>query len=314
MRVLHITNNFPTSRLPIFGIFVKEQIASLEALGICNEVFFINGREFGKKAYLKSIAQIRSKLDKEQYDIIHCHHALSALCLVLSGKSKRNKVVVSFQNDPLHELGKPIYGFIKRYATASIFKNNSPFISGANSHYIPNGVNIDFFKPLSREIARKRLGLDSDTTYLLFVSSNFIRKQKRYDRFAETIKILKEKYRHTNIQEIILTNTPREKIPLYFNAVDAHVLTSDFEGSPNSVKESMACNTSVVSTDVGNVKELLDGVTGSYVANKKRAEELAELVDLALNRKENNGREILQKKKLDMNSVALEVKSLYDRL
>lgn len=48
MKVLHITNNYPTEKFPIFGIFVKEQIDSLTELGVENEVFFIKGREKGK--------------------------------------------------------------------------------------------------------------------------------------------------------------------------------------------------------------------------------------------------------------------------
>ena len=55
MKVLHITNNYPTPNFPIFGIFVKEQIDSLSALGVENEVFFINGREKGKLEYVKSL-------------------------------------------------------------------------------------------------------------------------------------------------------------------------------------------------------------------------------------------------------------------
>ena len=55
MKVLHITNNYPTPNLPIFGIFVKEQIESLSKLNIDCDIFFINGREKGNFEYLKSI-------------------------------------------------------------------------------------------------------------------------------------------------------------------------------------------------------------------------------------------------------------------
>ena len=121
MKVLHITTNYPTENLPIFGIFVKEQIDSLTTLGIKNEVLLINGREKGKKEYLYSIFRIRQKLKKERYDIVHCHHALSAICLILSGGIKQNKVLVSFQNDPIHELGNSVFQFIKRHTHGWIF-------------------------------------------------------------------------------------------------------------------------------------------------------------------------------------------------
>jgi teichuronic acid biosynthesis glycosyltransferase TuaC len=149
---------------------------------------------------------------------------------------------------------------------------------------------------------------------LLFVSSNKIRKQKRYDRFSQTITILKEKYKINGIQEIKLINTSRDKIPFYFNAVDIHLMSSEFEGSPNSVKESLACNTSVVSTNVGNVSELLKNVKGSYVSEGSSPEELAFLVDKALRDNFQNGLERLIELELDIDSVALKLKNIYIKL
>jgi len=55
-------------------------------------------------------------------------------------------------------------------------------------------------------------------------------------------------------------------MPTLFNAADVLLLTSDREGSPNTVKEAMACNLPVVATDVGDVRSRLDGVANSHVA------------------------------------------------
>jgi glycosyltransferase involved in cell wall biosynthesis len=182
------------------------------------------------------------------------------------------------------------------------------------SFYLPNGVNTSFFKPIEKQVARKYLNLDPEATYILFVSSNKIRKQKRYDLFLQTIKILKENYNIKNIKEIKLINTSRDKIPFYFNAADLHLMSSDFEGSPNSVKESLACNTPVVSTNVGNVSELLKDVNGSYVSESANPEELALLVDKALNVKSEGGLERLEKLELDIASVALRLKNIYKKI
>lgn len=312
MKVLHITNNYPTATYPIFGIFVKEQICSLSDHNIQCDVFFINGREKGKLEYLKAISRLRKYLSKNQFDIIHCHHVLSAICLILSGYAKENKTIVSFQNDPVNELGQIFFKFIKKYAKAIILKNNSPLIDNKNVYYLPNGVNTNFFKQSDKKEAYIKLNLDLSKKYILFVSSNFIRKQKRYDRFQTTISILKEK--HHNLEELSLINTRRELIPFYFNAADIHLLTSDFEGSPNSVKEAMACNTSVVSTDVGNVKELLENVKGSFVSSSNDTKELARLVEIALNSKERNGREKIIQLELDIDSVAKKLIDIYKKV
>lgn len=265
MKVLHVTNNYPTEKFPIFGIFVKEQIDSLSELGIENELFFINGREKGKLDYFLSIFRLAKFLGNKNYDVIHCHHALSALILILSGFSKKNKVVVSFQNDPVHEFGIFLYKFIQKRTNAWLFKNNSSLIQKGNFFYQPNGVNTTFFKPIFKNQALNYLNLKSGTIFVLFVSSNYIRKQKRYDRFLNVIEILKNEFNYSNIEVLKMINIERDKIPYFFNAADVHLLTSDFEGSPNSVKEAMACETPVVSTNVGNVREMLANVNGSFV-------------------------------------------------
>jgi glycosyltransferase involved in cell wall biosynthesis len=315
MKVLHITNNFPTESNPVFGIFVKEQIESLTNLGIENEVFFINGRETGKWAYSKSIIRLRKLLKAKRFDIIHCHHSLSATCFILSGFSYGQNSIVSYQSDPSNELGGHLYHFIKSNIKFAILKNNSPLVNNSMIFNQPNGVNVNFFKPIEKEICFSKVKLDAHKRYILFVSSNFNRPEKRYDRFKEVLEILKNKYSLDDIEELILINTERKLVSFYLNASSLHLLTSDFEGSPNSVKEAMACNISVVSTNVGNVSELLSGCIGSYVAKTKNPEELAELSYKVLtNADPINSRTILIEKELDLESVAKKIVSIYEKV
>ena len=314
MKVLHITNNYPTNLYPIFGIFVKEQIDSLRKIGIDNEIFFINGREKGKKEYIKSIYALKKKYKSKDYDIIHCHHALSAIVAILSGLSINKKIIISFQNDPINELGILPYKFIKKFTHGWIFKNKSPFIDNEYCFYLPNGVNTNFFKPISHQRSCLKLGLDPNKIYIIFVSSNIIRNQKRYDRFLSVLKLLKEKYDYRNIEEIKLINIKRDLIPYYYNAASVHLLTSDFEGSPNSVKECMACNTPIVSTNVGNVKSLLEEVKGGFVANSFSEKELAYLIKKAIKVKNPNVRERLFQLELDIQSVAIKLNNIYKKV
>jgi len=314
MRVLHITNNYPSTKNPVFGIFVKEQIESLHLCGIDNDMLIINGRENGKVEYLKSICRINSRLSKNKYDVIHCHHALSAICYLMSMKSHNNNCVVSFQNDPVNEINRFLYNWIYKSFDKLILKSYNENDCD-KIEIVPNGVDINFFVEMERSQARKKIGLENDKKYILFVSSNFIRKQKRYDKFLEVIDILRTKYSVKDLEIIKLVNVDRSYVPIYFNAVDVHLLTSDFEGSPNSVKECMACNTQVVSTDVGDVRQLLSNVEGSYVANKGGSEELADLVYKAISYKNKiNSREALIQKQLDMFSVANKIIKLYQSI
>ena len=222
MKILHITNNFPTQKYPISGIFVKEQIDSLKELNLNVSVYLINGREKGKKEYLKHIFLLRRYFRENKFDVIHCHHALTALSLILSGQARKNKVVVSFQNDPTYEFGLKLYQFIQKRTHAWIFKNNSTLINSEQHHYLPNGVNTSVFKPISKIEACEKLKLDINKRYILFVSSNFMREQKRYDIFTEVINILREKHGVKDLEELKLINTKRELVPYYFNAASAH--------------------------------------------------------------------------------------------
>ncbi len=183
MKVLHITNNYPTEKFPIFGIFVKEQIDSLTELGVENEVFFIKGREKGKLEYIKSVFRLRKLLSKQYFDIIHCHHVFSALCLLLSGQVKKNNSIVSYQSDLHNEKGKFIYRLIKKYFKIIILKNGSSPSMDRQVHFQSNGVNVDFFKPMNQDYCFKRINLQPNKKYILFVSSSLDRKVKRYDRF-----------------------------------------------------------------------------------------------------------------------------------
>ncbi len=315
MKVLHITNNYPTKDHPIYGIFVKEQIESLTNQGIYNEVFFINGRERGKSEYIKSVYLLKKFLNNRQFDIIHCHHALSAVCMILSGESRKYKTILSYQNDPSKEQGKILYHFLKKKCRAIILKNNCSIVNNNATFYQPNGVNIDFFKPIDKKKSLEKLQFDNKKQYILFVSSNFVRQQKRHDKFQKVLQILRDKYKLFDIEEIMLVNTERSLVPYYFNAASLHLLTSDFEGSPNSVKEAMACNIPVVSTNVGNVSELLEGVNGSFVSKTSHPEELAFLAYQALTFKgEINSREKLIEKKLDTESVAKNIISIYKKI
>jgi glycosyltransferase involved in cell wall biosynthesis len=312
MKVLHITNNYPTVNHPIFGIFVKEQIDSLSALGIENKVFFINSREKGAKEYIIGYFKLIVHLFTHKYDVIHCHHSFSAIIYIATFFPLFNKSIASFQNDPSREFNGKLFPIINLFFNKIILKNKSEvYMKYPKCIYFPNGVNIDLFQPMDKDICKKKLGLDQSKKYILFFDSNKgKRTQKRYDIFKDIIvKLRIEGY--LEIEEIVLTNTSRELIPLYMNASELHLLCSDFEGSPNSVKECMACNTKVVSTDVGNVRELFKNTDGYFVSNTNNIDELFYLIELSLKSKNINGRDVLISKKLDIESVGTKLIEIY---
>ena len=313
MKVLHITVNYPTTEHPIFGIFVKEQVESLRNEGVDCDVFFSNGKENGgMKEHRSSIRKVRKLLKENHYDIIHCHHSISGLILLLAGGTFRNKCVVSYQNDPTREFGgMKLFRLLYAAFDKIIIKNTTELLKKKKAVYLPNGTNADFFKPMSKDVCKDRLGWEKDKHYILYMDSNKgTRTQKRHDRYEEVLELLKKDF--DNIVSVELSNTPREEIPTYMNACDLHLMTSDFEGSPNSVKECLCCNTPVVCTPVGNVPDMMGDIPGCYVTDGFTSVELAACVKKVLTSIEPfNGRELFLAKGYGIETVAKKLVKVY---
>ncbi len=315
MKVLQVTSNYPTEKFPIFGIFMKEQADSVAKLGAENTLFYSNGKENGgMKQHVKSVFKMMGHLFRNRYDMVHCHHAVSGLIFLLSGGALFNKCILSYQNDPDREYGKWVFWLLYPFYNKITIKNNpSRYLQLSKCVYLPNGCNSEFFHPMDQAEARKALGWDQDKRYILYMDSNKgKRTQKRKDRYDQALALLRVKYGH-DIVSIELSNTPREQIPTIMNAIDLHMISSDFEGSPNSVKECLCCNTPVVSTPVGNVGEMMGDIPGCYVTKGFAAEELAEAADKVLrsDRSQFRGREAFLKKGYGIDAVADKLYALY---
>jgi len=126
---------------------------------------------------------------------------------------------------------------------------------------IPCGVDMDVFYPDDRSKARLKLGLSLNKKYLLF-SSSFSNKVKNFPLAKEAVSKLFDK----NVELLELKGFNRSEVALLINAVDAILLTSISEGSPQLIKEAMACNKCIISTDVGDVKEVIANTDGCYIA------------------------------------------------
>lgn len=315
MKILHVTTNYPTPEYPIFGIFVKEQIESLQKIGVECDVFYCDGKGRGFKQYITYLPKLWWKSLFGGFDIIHCHHALSAVLLTMTGAPLFKKVVLSYQNDPTNEWGDKMFKIFNLRFKKFIIKNTSPYLKYKKFVYLPNGCNQDFFHPMDMMDCREKLGWDKEKQYIIYMDSNKgVRTQKRKDRFDEVINLLNSKY-GWNAETVVMRNVDRPLVPIYLNAANLHMISSDFEGSPNSVKECMCCNTPVVSTPVGNVVEMIGDIPGSYVTEGFTSEELAEACDKVLHSEEHFvGRDKFLAKGYGMATVAEKLKALYQEI
>jgi glycosyltransferase involved in cell wall biosynthesis len=282
------------------------QAGTLREAGHEVDFFFIRNR--GLVGYIGSIPRIRKKIREGGYDIIHAHYSLTAFAVSLSGC---HRMVVSLTGSDV--LGLPLLLpltrlFCRMRWSRVIVKTEEMKKRLGCSHVsvIPNGVNTVDFAPASKEEARQLLGLP-DKRIILFAADPS-RKEKNY-RLAE------EAVNRLGRNDVILLpvkGIPHDQMPLRYNAADLLLVTSLWEGSINSVKEAMACNLPVVSTDVGDVRANTEGIEGYYITSHD-PEEIAERVATVLEgRSVIKARERLFELRLDAASSAERLIEVYN--
>ena len=140
-----------------------------------------------------------------------------------------------------------------------IFKTLKSSLKKNKAIVIPNGVDLNRFRELSQNDCQEKLGWDENRQHILF-PANIARPVKNYTLLEQAVKILKDK----DLEIHWFNDVPNKETPLWYNAADVVVMTSLWEGSPNAIKEAMACNRPVVSTKVGNVDWLFGKTEGCY--------------------------------------------------
>ena len=174
---------------------------------------------------------------------------------------------------------------------------------------VPNGVNLDLFRPMDKTTCRQSLGWDVGKKHVLF-PANPSRLEKDFALAQQSVGLLDK-----NMEIHVFEQVEHQKTPLYFNAADVVLLTSKWEGSPNVVKEALACCAPIVTTKVGDVKERTQGVDGCFVAQTRNPEELAGLLKKALTFEgKTKGREKIIMDGLDNRQVAKNLLSLYESI
>lgn len=266
-----------------FGVapFIKSQADGLKDEGLQVEFFTVKGG--GLLSYIKAAFRLRKFLKTNSFDILHAHYGYSGWSAVLSFSGL--PVVVSlmgsdvygtFHEATLKNKNKKNFTDYVSIITTRILLNFVDFIivKSPNLHsyipkrfgpiceVIPNGVNFEEFKPLDRSISRNQLGFGLDQILVLFLGDpKIIRKNIKLANAA--MEILKKDFPSASL--VAPYPVPHEKIPIYMNAANLLLLPSFEEGSPNVVKECLACNVPVVCTNVGDVLDHVSKLDHSFV-------------------------------------------------
>jgi len=303
--------------------FIAEQANSLKNQGHTVDIFGIN--ESGFKGYLINIIKLRRFAKQGNYNIIHAHYILTGWVVVLA--LLRKKLVISL-------MGTDVYGqiidknkvkFSSRYLfiltlliqpfvdhIISKSENTAKLVYFRNkSSIIPNGVNIEKFKQIQNDF-RKELGLNKSKKYILFLG-NVSDPRKNFNLIQEAYNIIAKN--HPDEYELLtpfpITHT---QVIKYLNVADVTVLSSFREGSPNTVKEAMACNCPVVATNVGDVEYLLSNCYGNFISDFNPSEFADKILKAIELKKQNEGRKKLIDIGLSDQDVAIKILKIYDSI
>lgn len=317
MKILLVTNMYPCTENPTYGIFVQEQerAISQEYPDVRYTVAFINGRH-GKNEYIKSIFKIRKLINEQHFDLIHIHYGFSGLFLLLGKLPKKIPILITLHGGDIQaEQGKTIQVWLtkqilKKANTAITLNRQMDEIVKKYTKYtniIPCSVNTNLFIPSTTPKTTN----PQEELHIIFPSDRN-RKVKNYPLFEQTISVLKNKYGikcHTSE----IKNMSRAEVAQLYQNANLMIMTSISEGSPQVVKEAMACNLPVISTNVGDVSQLLENVKNSAVSTKMEAEELARLAFQAMNNQIQgiDGREKIFQMHIDDQSIAKRIYQVY---
>jgi glycosyltransferase involved in cell wall biosynthesis len=300
---------------------VGSQIDSLRKAGVEIEVLDLSAScGKGWKKYLRGIFVIRKLVRLHRYDLIHAHYGY---CGWVARFQRKYPVVVTFMGSDL--LGvfdrkgrKTLLGRISQWCSRLLVPCVDQVIVMSQqmldqlSHkdrvtVLSNGVDFDLFKLLDRKIAREHFGLDALQKIVLFAANpqnavkNYALAQEAFDRLKSTTDLTCSLW--------VFTGHPQKELSIAMNAADVLLLTSYSEGSPNVVKEALACNLPIVSVRVGDVPDIIKGICNCHLADYASADIAEKLFQVINTGGRSNGRQHIED--FRMETVAQRLIELY---
>ena len=290
--------------------FIMEQVDALRSLG--HDVQYVTAKKGGIGGYVELYRNLKKAIREIQPDIVHAHYGI---CGLIANLQRQVPVVVTYPGSDINDKRiRPISVMSMRLSKYNLFMSKwqiakvQRYAKPEKTEIVRYGILSDLFVVQDKTKARKAMGLDADKKYVLF-SSKFTRKDKDPELAKAAVALV------DNAELLPLTGgyTKEEMVSL-MNAVDAAIVTSKSEGSPQFTKEVMACCCPIVSVDVGDVAEQVEGLDGCYIAKTREPEELAELLNKAIAYGKTKGHQHILDMRLDNVQVAERLVEIYKKV
>lgn len=289
-----------------FAPFILEQAEALKHIGCEVDYFGIVGK--GIKGYFNAFGALRNKIKAYRPDIIHAHYGLSGL---LANLQRSVPVVTTYHGSDIN-----LPNVLRLSKIAMTLSAWNIFVSQRNvdiaqpkKKYIllPCGVNLPNYVEEDICAVKQKLNWNSNKKYILFAGA--------FDNIVKNAKLAQDSVSLIENAELIeLKGYTREQVTALFYAVDSFLMTSFTEGSPQVVKEAMACGCPIVCVDVGDVAERIEGLDGCYIA-ERNPQDIANKLNkvLSLNSR-TKGRERIIELGLTNDLVAKKLVEIYTQI
>ncbi len=284
-------------------IFARRQVESLISLGVDVQIFYLKSR-MSPAGIWKEWRRLRKHIRNFSADLVHAHYG--TMTSFVCACSCRRPIIITFRGSDLN--GDPSVGFIRmrlglllsqlstlrasRIVCTSNCLRERLWWRRSKALVLPSGVDLRLFKPKVKEECRRILGWELQERVVLF-NAGKVPLLKGLSMAREVVAIVRKKLGPVRLFELDGC-VPPERIPIYMNAADCLVLASKAEGSPNILKEAMACNLPVASVDAGDAAERLEGVYPSRVVSPNAANLACAVSEILETPSRSNGREKIQ--------------------
>jgi glycosyltransferase involved in cell wall biosynthesis len=323
LRALIVTNMYPTPTVPDTGTFVAAQVESLRGAGVHVDLLHLTRNRSGRRVYRDLSRRVATAVQATQPDVVHVMYG-GVMADITTRAIRDRPVVVSFCGTDL--LGGRTVGTCSRLAlrygvfasrraarraAGIVVKSRNLFdalpssVDRTRVWIIPNGIDFSRFRPRDRSECRRELGWEQSRKHVLFPAVS-TRPEKRFALAQAAVAALNGA---GSVELHALSGVPNAEVPVWMNAADVVVLTSTHEGSPNAVKEALACNVPVVSVDVGDVRDRVVGIEGCFIAEATPEDLAAKLAMVFARSRPVEAREHVAE--LSLQSVAERLQDVY---
>lgn len=290
-----------------FAPFIVEQAEALKKQGCEIDFFGLQGK--GVWGYLRNLPKLKRKIKTYRADVIHAHYGLSGL---FANLQRGVPVVTTYHGSDINDPSVlPLSRIAMRLSAWNVFVSKKTLaIAKPKKCYtlLPCGIDFTDVQLTEKDEARRRIHLELGKHYVLFAGA-FDNEVKNAALAQQAVEGLHD----AKVELLELNGYSREEVTLLMCAADAFLMTSLSEGSPQVIKEAMACGCPIVSVDVGDVWERTEGIEGCFVSEVRKPKELAAMLQKAISYQgKTQGRDKLMIDELDNLAVARRLLGIYE--